>query len=441
MRKMLIGFAAPVAAIVVVAAAMLVPGPSGSEESSAERVPVRQSSWVCPTFDGVTVRAGQLSPAEKAEAVALPQNQPVDGLDDPGLWRSVPGAGEAVALTQTGADSGAVGFLAGVAGADGDGLVVSGCPERSDDAWFTGLGARDGHDSQVVLVNPGQQQAVVRLSAWTEVGEVAVAGDESVTLEPGEVRRIAASELAAEEPMLTLRVERLRGVATAQVLDTGSGPVRGSEMLTAAPGPAKDQVVAAAAGGGERALLLTNPGEDTAHVEVSALGADNGTYVLEGLNNVSVEPGAVTAVSLPEVAEPLRLQSDTSVTATTRAQTDEDAAAGTVLNDLDGQPALAPVVGDTQLTVASPGEKATATVEAFDAEMSSVGQQQLDVPAGGSASVSAADLGGDAAYLVVSSDTSGLYAQAQYTDGAKVALLGLTAAPATARAPQLTWGG
>jgi len=427
--------ALPALAVVLVVAATLLPGRT-KEVDSAERSPTQRSSWICATHDGLTVQAGQLAAGEEAEVVALPDGEPVDGLAEADRWRTSPPVGDAMAATQIGEGSGAVGFLTGAAGG---GLVVTDCPARTDDAWFTGLGAQEDHDSVLTLVNPGPDQAVVRLSAWSEIGDVVVAGDESITVEPQEVRRIAASELAASESMLTLRVERTRGTAVAQVLDVGDGPVRGADASPAGE-PARDQVVALAAGDAERKLLLTNPGEQTAHVEVSALGEENGSYVVEDMDDVSVEPGMVTAVSLPAVNAPLRLRSDVPVAAMSRTQTERDIALGGPLDDLDGQPAIAPVVSDTRLTLAASGEAVTATVEAFDADMTSLGGERIKTPAGGSASIAAAEIADDAAYLVIDSDDPGLRAQAQYVDGAEISLMELTPAPAAALAPRITWG-
>ncbi|OUZ08543.1 hypothetical protein BHE97_12735 [Aeromicrobium sp. PE09-221] len=433
-------FLAPVvaAAVIVVAAV----GPSMSrdaDERSPEALDVAATTYTCPSGDGLSVLAGQVSPGDAVSARALPDDTEITDLEDPSVWRSVGSAGEAVAVTQTGAASGAVGFTSGIADGSGDGLVVAPCATRADDAWFTGLGAVDGHESQLVLVNPAGGPAVVRLSAWGESGALSIAGDDTITLDAGEVRRIVASDLAAAETTMAVRVQRLRGEATAQVLDAGSADVRGSELMTASAAPARELVLAAADGEGDRALLLTNPGEETANVRVSALGADNGTYVLEGLDDVAVDPGTVARVELPAVDVPLLVNADRPVTAASRRQGENDLALGTSLTPLEDRAAVIPVVGDTRLTLASPGRAGDATVEAFDADMSPLGEQALDIPEGGSVALGAGEIADGASYLLVTGP--GMYAQARYAEGDGVALMPVLAAPTAVLAPHVSWGG
>lgn len=433
-------YLAPVLAAAVVAVAALVPSLSEDAEGRPpERIDAEAATYACPSGEGLSVLAGQVRAGDSSQAVSLPGGEPVEGLDDPSAWRVAASVGEAVALTQNGAGSGAVGFVSGTAADAGGGLIVGPCASRADDAWFTGLGAVDGHDSQLVLTNPGEGPAVVRLSAWGEAGALTIAGDDALTLEAGQVLRLPASDLAAGESALSLRVERLRGLSTAQVLDIGGDAVRGTELMTASAAPARELVVASADGEGARTLLITNPGEETANVRVSALGADNGTYVLEGLDDVPVEPGTVAGVDLPAVDAPLLLSADQPVTATSRWQGEEDLALGTSLSPLGDRPGIVPVVGDTRLIVASTGAATRAQVEAFDADMGSLGEQTLEIPEGGSAAVGAAEVADGASYLVVSG--SGIVAQARHAEGAGVALEPVLAAPTTALSPHVSWGG
>ncbi len=433
-------FLAPVVAAAVIVVAAVVPSVSrDADERSPETLDVDATTYTCPSGDGLSVLAGQVSPGDSVSARALPDDAEIADLENPAAWRAAGSAGEAVAVTQTGSGSGAAGFVTGNADGSGDGLVVAPCATRADDDWFTGLGAVDGHDSQLVIVNPGDGPAVVRLSAWGESGALAIAGDDTITLDAGEVRRVAASDLAAAETTMAVRVQRLRGEATAQVLDAGSSDVRGSELMTASAAPAREVVVASADGEGARALLMTNPGEETANVRVSALGADNGTYVLEGLDDVPVEPGTVARVDLPAVDAPLLVSADQPVTATSRWQGENDLALGTSLTALEDRGALLPVVGDTRLTVASAGRAGQATVEGFDTDMNSLGEQTLDIPEGGSLAIGAGEVADGAAYLLVTGP--GMYAQARYAEGDGIALAPVLAAPTAVLAPHVSWGG
>lgn len=403
---------------------------------------VDRTSYTCPSWEGLAVTAGQVAPGDEAQSVALPDGAEVPELSDASVWRNAAPRGEAISVTQTGDESGAVGFLAGTATGRGEGLTVASCPHILHDAWFNGLGAVEGHDAELVLVNPGDDEAVVELRAWSPVGEVQVPDGDALTLAPGETRRLAGSDLAAGEPLLTVRVGRQRGVVVAAALESGSGPVRGSDVQTAGPAPSCDVVVSGLPAGVERRLILTNPGNETANVEVSIVSAESGTFVAEGLDDVTVEPGSVREIGLAGEAPAgaaIQLSSSQPVTAIVRSQSADDVADSVGLASLRSGPAAMPVVGDTQLTVVAPEADVEAQVEVFDAQMASLGTRELSVPRGSSASVAIGEVAEGGAYAVVQAE--GGYAAARYVDGPGIASLPLTVAPVNAVAPAVSWGG
>ncbi|MFD1859063.1 hypothetical protein EHW97_06880 [Aeromicrobium camelliae] len=434
-------FGFPVLAAVLVVLVAVLPGISAPQPEPT-RADVDQTSYTCPSWEGLTVTAGQVAPGDEAQAVALPDGAEVPELADASIWRNAAPRGEAISVTQTGEGSGAVGFLAGTATGRGEGLAVAACPRIVDDAWFNGLGAVEGHDAELVLVNPGDDEAVVELRAWSPVGEVEVPDGDALTLAAGETRRLAGSDLAAGEALLTVRVARQRGVVVAAALESGSGPVRGSDVQTAGPAPSRATVMSGLPAGVERRLILTNPGNETANVEVSIVSADSGTFVAEGLDDVTVEPGSVREVGLPGEAPAgaaVQLRSSQPITGIVRSQSPDDVADSGGLAPLRSGPAVMPVVGDTQLTVVAPDADLKAQIEVFDAQMESLGTRELPVSQGSSASLAIGEVAEGGAYAVVQAE--GGYAAARYVNGPGIASLPLTVAPVDAVAPAVSWGG
>ncbi|RLV54641.1 hypothetical protein D9V41_15560 [Aeromicrobium phragmitis] len=441
MRAISPRFALPVLAAALVVLVAVLPGVS-TPQPEPTTADVTTTSYTCPSWDGLTVTAGQVVAGDEATAVALPDGADVPELADASVWRSAAPRGDAITVTQTGESSGAVGFLAGNATNRGEGLAVASCPQIVHDAWFSGLGAVEGHDAELVLVNPGRDEAVVNLRAWSPVGEVDVPDGDALTLAPGESRRIAGSDLAAGESLLTVRVARQRGVVVAAVLESGSGPVRGSDVQTAGPAPSRQAVLSGIPAGAERRLILTNPGGETANVEVSVVSADSGTFVAEGLDDVTVEPGSVREIAIPGEAPAgaaLRLDATEPVAAIVRSQSPEDVADSAALSALRSGPAVVPVVGDTQVTVVAADSDLDAQLEVFDAQMQSLGTRELSVPQGTSSSIAIGEVAEGGAYAVVRAE--GGYAAARYADGARIASLPLTVAPVDAVAPAVSWGG
>lgn len=441
MRALPARFILPVFAALVGLCVAVVPKNSVPQPEPVS-VDLDTTSYTCPSWEGLTVTAGQATPGDEATALALPEGTEIPELADASTWRSAAPRGEAITVTQTGERSAATGFLTGNAAGRGEGLVVATCPTIIHDAWFSGFGATEGHDAELVLVNPGEEEAVVELQAWSTVGEVEIPDGDALTLAPKETRRLAGSDLAAGESLLTVRAARQRGLVAAAVLESGSGPVRGSDLQTAGPAPSRDIVLSGIPGAAERRLVLTNPGDETANVTVSVVSADGGIFVAEGLDDVTVEPNSIQEVAVPGEAPAgaaIRLEASEPITGLLRSQGPEDVADSVALSALRDGPALLPVLGDVQLTIVAVDVDLEAHVEVFDAQMRSLGSRELSVPQATSSSVAIGDLAEAGAYAVVRAE--GGYAAVTYQNGPGIASLPLTVAPVTALAPAVTWGG
>jgi hypothetical protein len=359
------------------------------------------------------------------------------------------GRAQALVVTRTGEAAGGVGFATGVLDDDqGGGLVVGACPGVVDDAWYAGLGSGARDRGELVLTNLGEAQAVVDVSLWTPDGPVETVGGDGIVVEPGSSRRLALDELAAGEPTLGVHVSRRRGAVAVAALATSTGDRDGSELVSPAHAPARDQVVAGLPPGERgRTLHVLNPGDRTATVQVEALG-QRGPFVPEGLGDLRVGPGRVSTVELPRSVGSgrvaLRVRSDVPVVpSVTVDPTSDDLAVLEPASAWRG-PAVVPLrggVGTPELVLTAPDERGgrrTVVLEARGADEQVLDRAEVRIDAGTTVGVDPAeelDLA-DATSLVIRS-TGGVVGSATYRDGDRLAALRLDAAPTTVPAPRV----
>ncbi|MFC5677760.1 DUF5719 family protein [Aeromicrobium endophyticum] len=447
MRILDIGRAAafPLVAVLLVAAATVVPRGSDADESRPPTsVPVTQSSYACPAGPVITVASGQVAPGTSATATALPSRTPDQSLGDAGAWRTGVVDGQGVVVDQQGRGSGAVGYFAGTAPkSGGGGLVVGSCTGVVDDAWLMGLGSGNGHFSTLILTNLASTPAAVDLSLWGPQGPIDAVDADGIVVEPFSVRRIRLDSLAAGESEIAVHLQRRRGSLSAVVNDTSTATFKGTEPISAALSPRRTQVVGGLVGGASgRTLLVLNPGRSTARVGVEVIGKD-GTFTPTGLEQVTVKAGTVQAVTVPDSAgadeQALRLTSDRPVAATVRmAPTADDYAYAEPGAPLSG-PAVVPVdLGSVRaapsLVLTAPGGAAEVEVQGFDASMKPLASSTVTIAAGTTSAVRPEVDG--AAYLVLR-PTGRVVAAATYADGDALSSLALSAAPVSVQAPQV----
>lgn len=447
MRRLLAA-ALPVAAVAMVAAASFLPGDSTTAGAAPRPVDVVESTYACPAGSIITLGAGQLRAGDSRTVRVVPDGTADDDLQDAGAWSTASFDAAGLIVTETGRGAGPSGFFAGRAPAKGGGgLVVGRCPGVVDDAWFMGLGSGEKHFSTLILTNLSSTPAVADLRLWGTEGRVEAVDAAGITLDPYEVRRIPLADLAAGEPALGIQVQRSRGSLSAVVNDSSTSTFAGTEPIGATQAPRRDQVVGGIAGGARgKTLLLLNPGDETARVDVDVL-ADGGTFAGRGLQDVKVEPGQLREVEVPESAgsggQAFHLVSDQPVTASVRmSPNDQDYAIAEATPLLDGD-ALVPVdlgrgVSIPKLVLTAPGRTATVEVEAFDESMRSLGSSTVGVDGGTTVRVDAVDqdedFADDVAYVVVRG-AGDVLGGATYVDGDGVSSLALEAAPVAVEAP------
>ncbi|MGK2348329.1 DUF5719 family protein [Actinomyces sp. W5033] len=226
--------------------------------------------------------------------------------------------------------------------ADGDlrGLTTASCVPPQSVSWIVGGSAAPGSSSELRLTNPGTTTVTASVSLYGPVGAVVTTTGRQVAVPAGETvsvlleaaapaqSRLAVSVAAEGGPLVPVLVtESLDGETAAgvDVLTSGAAPatdltVPGVELvLPADQGQAPDKVTGATSSDAP-VLRIVNPGESTATVSVSTLGAD-GEEPLRGATALVIDPGAVFDVALTGLAPGsygVRMRSDAPVTGAVR---------------------------------------------------------------------------------------------------------------------------
>lgn len=321
-------------------------------------------------------------------------------------------------------------------------LAVAPCVSPRAQWWFTGAGAGLDHSSTLLLTNVDPGPAVVDLRVLGPAGDVRTVGTTGITLPPKSEKRIDLVDIAPETDDLSLQVRASRGRVAASVVDSlrsSGSALPGQEWLSAIDRPSRTvRLGGLPAGAGTARLLIANPGEFEAVVDVRVAGR-SGTFTPAGLDPVTVPPGGLEQVdlggSLP-AGEPvsLVLRSRVPVVASVRYGNGADHAYGNPVVPLTG-PAAAPVVAgaDASVQLTAGATAATVDIAAFDNGGRAVGRTTLSIPA---AATRTASLPASAGYATVS-PRRGVVSGAVAYSGAGVADVPLTDLPIRVERPSV----
>lgn len=287
-----------------------------------------------------------------------------------------PGRAEATdPLVVTGTQSLAPGLLAGRVGTDPVSATI--CPAPGSEQWFTGLGARATHASTLELVNPDPVAAVVDLTLWSTRGEVDAGSTTGLAVPGRGVVRLDLSAAVPDRSLLAARVVVPRGRVAASVVDTTDPVGAGPAVREWLPGQATPEDTVLLPGlpkaSGHR-LLVANPGEDEARVEVQLVGRS--TFTPTTSREVRVAAGTLQEVPLRWLRKELRRSKDTvavrlsstqPVVASLHAVTDGDAVVTGAPSEITGTgAAVLPGRGETALVLAGATTAGTAEVTLTD---------------------------------------------------------------------------
>lgn len=181
------------------------------------------------------------------------------------------------------------------------GMVGAPCLPPSASSWLIGGTTEVGSSTQLVLTNPGETPAQVRVQGWSAVGPI---GGEIVELvEPGSTK-VVLTETLERTDRLAYHVTSEGGQVGAYLLTSSLDGIipQGVSYVAAGAPPALDSFVGPLRlekYGAEReaSLRIANPGEEPAELSITLLGP-NGPEELGGTQDLTVESGVVTDIPL-----------------------------------------------------------------------------------------------------------------------------------------------
>lgn len=207
-----------------------------------------------------------------------------------------------------------------VAADSGDfaGLAALSCTRPATRAVLTAGGTAAGADSRLLIGNPSASPITVEIALRGAHGRVAAAGEDALSLAPGEQRAVQLGALAPDEEVLGIELRAAGGLMTAalQQIERDGLTALGIEYgVPTAPAGSTAEVPLAAAG--SAAVRIVNPGDTAASARIEYLGADGPVEIEVG--SAAIPAHGTVEVALGEVpAGVVRISADAPVHAGAR---------------------------------------------------------------------------------------------------------------------------
>lgn len=256
---------------------------------------------------------------------------------------------------------------------NGASLAVLPCPEPRSRWWFVGAGAAIQHGSTLVIDNPRPGSAVVNIDVFGPLGDVEAPGLQGITIPGGATRTYRLSDFAPAVGELAVRVIATRGlvsVAAPEKLDVGADE-QAREWVPSQQVPRKVlTLVGLPRKPGSSTLLVANPGEVEAVVEVELVGP-KGPFAPRRTPTISVPPRSVAEADLTRAfdGEPsaVRLTSPVPVVATVRGVAQDDETYATSVAPLRGVSVLGvPAADSRELVLTAGAARAVVALTTYD---------------------------------------------------------------------------
>lgn len=358
----------------------------GATPPAPPRASVPDVATVCPGPIGTerSIRlavggAGGVAPLGRPEAVARaePGAVPVPG---PSIVTGAAADLATVVGTGTGAQRG---------------VAAAGCVPARGSQWLVGVRVGQDASAEVLLLNPDAADAAVDLTLIGPGGPLVTPGGRGLIISAHGSRSVPLAPLVGgsalpKDAALAVRVETSQGRVAAFAVQhgwSGTSPA-GVDWIGAAADPARTSVVPAVPGGkGERLLVVTNPNDRIASVDIGAMGVA-GTAARVGADHLDVPANATRTLVLTSAlggdAVGLLLNASQPVTAAVLATNADsripDFALSAATTALPAQGSLA-LADPATLWFANPsGSAATVSVE-----VGAAGPARIRVAAGASA--------------------------------------------------------
>lgn len=184
------------------------------------------------------------------------------------------------------------------------------CEAPAADSWFLGAATTSGNDAQLVLVNPYDDPALVRVEVSGTKGPVDIPELDGLVLPPrGRVVRELAA-IAPDEKRLAIHVVAREGRVAPAVRVTrrhGSVPL-GVDWLPRLGQPTSQvDLPGIPEGNGRRHLYLFAPGEDDAHVRIQFTLPDE-QFVPDAYDDVEVPAGRPLDLDITKALQVVNLK-------------------------------------------------------------------------------------------------------------------------------------
>lgn len=267
-------------------------------------------------LDALAPEAASRTPLEPSGAAA--SAAVVGSSTGPGVLRAAPVEGTTALVAGASIARTDAGDLRGLAGAA--------CQEPAASAWIVGGATELGSSARLVIDNPGQTPATVRIEAWGPAGPLDAGQAGTVLVPPGEERAVLIEAFAAEQSRIAVHLTATGGRVAAWLQDSalrGFTPA-GTDLIAPAAEPSTSVVVPGLVlpetqidAEDPAVLRILNPNSETTTASLRLLGAD-GVTSIPGAEEIALEPGTVTDVSLagvPEGSYAADLSADLPVTA------------------------------------------------------------------------------------------------------------------------------
>lgn len=182
------------------------------------------------------------------------------------------------------------------------GMVAASCAPPASTLWFIGGNTEIGSSTQLVLTNPGETAARVRVEGWSGLGPIP--GEIVTLVEPGG-STVVLTETLQRTDRIALHVAAEGGSVAAYLLTTTlDGLIPGGvSYVTPSAIPGLETYVGplrlepATTTEWSADLRILNPGTDPAQISISLLGPA-GEIPLAGAQDLTLEAGMLTSIPL-----------------------------------------------------------------------------------------------------------------------------------------------
>lgn len=189
----------------------------------------------------------------------------------------------------------------GLVGVRAGGRTGTPCQRPEPEQWFVGVGAAPEHASVLEFVNPDSGPAVADVFVHGPDGPVEAPRLRGITVPGNSSTTVALDKVLPTRDELALRVSVGRGRLGVFVRDEVDELGRGADTADwlapqRVPSTAL-QLPALGRRGGDRTLVVANPSDNEARVQVK-LATEESEFVPSGADELRVPPGAVRTVDL-----------------------------------------------------------------------------------------------------------------------------------------------